>query len=229
MFEVVPATLKLAVVVAAVIQVEYVIASLVEKRGHIADPTVVPRRGPILNGRGVGRLGPLPCGRDCREINGRSLDIIPLQFPGGFWRPLRIAKREVVVQQFAVHIHRPAHAGEIEDDFVFAIRPLEQGERNADGQILPVGMLAGMEDEIRLEHGHRTVGHFERRIILPLAVPRILLAKTDAQHIRYFQQVLLALELSQGHREFDREAVGWIRWRRELRLRSLGVSVLCAG
>ena len=79
-------------------------------------------------------------------------------------------------------------------------------------------MLDGMEHDIRFQDRHRAVGHFERRIILTVAVERIMLTKTDAEHIRYFENVFLAVELLQVHRELDREAVGCIRGRRELSL-----------
>ena len=88
---------------------------------------------------------------------------------------------------------------------------LEHSERNADGHIPPVRMLDGVEHEIRLQNRHRTIGQLEGRIILTVAVPRIMLTKADAEHIRYFENGLLAVELLQVHRELDREAVGGIR------------------
>lgn len=206
---------------AAVKQVEHVIASLVEERHDIAHPIVVSGRGPVLNGRGAGRLRRLLIGLDAGEINRRFLDILRIQLPPVPVRPLRITKGEVVIEQFAVDIHRPAHAGEVEDDLVLAFGFLEQSERNADGHVLPIGMLAGMEHDIRLENRHRAVGHFEGRIILPVAVVRIVLTKTDAEHIRYFENGLLAVERFKVHRKLDREAVGCIRGRRKLSLRSL--------
>ena len=179
-------------------------------------------RRPVLKaGRGGRRPSLLLFGLDGRKINGRRFDILGIQLPRVPVRPLRIPKREIVIEQRAIHIHRPARAREIEDDFVLAFGSLEQGERNADGHILPVGMLGGMKRDRGFQHRHRAVGHLERRIILAVAVARIMLPKADAEHIRYFENGFLASELLQVHREFDREAVGGRGGHRELSLRGL--------
>ena len=52
---------------------------------------------------------------------------------------------------------------------------------------------------VRFQDRHRAVGHFERRIVLAVAVARIMLTEPDAEHVRYFENVLLAVELLQVH------------------------------
>ena len=95
----------------------------------------------------------------------------------------------------------------MEDDLVFAFRRLQQGEWNADGHMLPVGVLAGMEYDRRLQNGDGTVRHLEGGIVLAVAVARIVLAKPNAEHVRDIEKVLLAVEVLQIHRELDREAI----------------------
>ena len=193
--EIVRAAAKLAAMVAAVIQVKYVIAAVMETRRHIPYPTVVSGRVPVLHRRDGGLLGHHFLWGDCRERNRRHLHILGIELPRVVFLPLRIAKRKLVVEQFAVNIHRPARPGEIEDDFMLAFRLLEQSERNPDGHILPVRMLGGMEHHRRLQHRHRAIGHFEGRIILPVAIDRIMLPQPDAEHIGDFQHLALAGEL----------------------------------
>ena len=78
-----------------------------------------------------------------------------------------------------------------------------------------------MEHYIGLKNRHGAVGHLERRIILTVAVERIMVTKTDTEHIRYFENVSLAVELLQVHRKLERETVCTTRGCRELSLRSL--------
>ena len=75
-----------------------------------------------------------------------------------------------------------------------------------------------MEHDIGLQNRHRAVGHFERGIILAVPVERIVLPKTDTDHVRYFENVLLAVKCLQVHRKLDCEAVCRIRGRSKLRV-----------
>ena len=109
----------------------------------------------------------------------------------------------------------------MEHDFVFAFGPIEHGQRDADGHVLPVRMLDGMERDTRFQNGDRTIGHSERRIVLAVPIERIMLTKPNVEHIRDFEDALVAVELLQVDRQLDREAVCCIRRRSELGLRRL--------
>jgi len=65
------------------------------------------------------------------------------------------------------------------------------------------GMLDGMELDICFQNRLRAIGHFERWIILTVTVERIMLEKTDAEHIRYFENGLLAVDFLHVGRELD--------------------------
>ena len=83
-------------------------------------------------------------------------------------------------------------------------------------------MLNGVEHHRRLHDRHRAVRHFERRVILAGTVLRVMLTKADAEYTRDFENVFLAVDLLQVHRELDCETVGCIRRSRKFCLRGLG-------
>ena len=107
-FEVMCTLPEFALVMATIIQIEYVVAPLVIECLDITYPVVVSGRGPILNRRKIGLFRRLLFGRDCREIECRFVHVIGIQLPRILLRPSGVTEREIVIEQFAVHVHRPA-------------------------------------------------------------------------------------------------------------------------
>ena len=98
-FEVMRAAPELALVMAPVVQVEDVIASLVEQRRDVADPVVVSVRQPVLNAaRDVRRFVLSLLRLEGGKIDGRLPYVLPVQPPGVLLGPPRIAEGKVVVE-----------------------------------------------------------------------------------------------------------------------------------
>ena len=99
----------------------------------------------------------------------------------------------------------------------------KHGKRDADGHILPIGMLERMKHDGRLQNRHRAIGHRESRIILTLAVPGVVLTKANIQNTRYLKNFPPSIERLQVHRELDGKAIGLVRRPGKLSPRDLGV------
>ena len=86
---------------------------------------------------------------------------------------------------------------------------------------LPCRKLGRVEHDGRLQDRHGAIGHGKRRVVLELAVARIVRAEGNAEHARHGEDFFLAVGLLEVHRQLDGEAPGGIRGRGKLGLRGL--------